>query len=418
MDELQARFRARRSLQTEMNLAKQPYPEFEDLEFERSDFESSNEDAQQGDINVVEMPYRQQQEAPSEAPSQGSTTKRKSAAKRKPATPPQKAFSFRQMRDGHQQPYIDELKRLEAQAERINQLLAERKRKKAQAEQDALTSDAASGSTAAAPSKKKATRSSKQTPRSPQREVSPMPAQDDDTAALEAQAERIKQLLRELETALVEGEPTASGDAIAPGSTHNHTPPSSSTAGVQPLSESGVDAFGTSTYRYGANGQPVTTKQPPLSLNTEQKAQQEATETAQALRSLASREAGRGLGEDSIAAGYPEVQRGRSRASHSPLGPSSVRRYGLQLRQLLQLPPKSVDKLGDAVLWIVLAAAIRVGARLVLAMVPVLTPVFMVLMFAPAVLAVYLAMFVPRAGFVSIYRLFLITLGLLLGGRL
>ncbi|MBW4470420.1 MAG: hypothetical protein KME45_08425 [Stenomitos rutilans HA7619-LM2] len=412
MDELQARFRARRSLQTEMHLAKQPYPEFED-----SEFEGSNEGAQQGDANVVEMPHRQKTEAPSEAPAQGSTTKRKPVAKRKSATPLPKAFSFRQMRDGHQQPYIDELKRLEAQAERINQLLAERKRKKAQAEQDALTGDAAPGSAAASPSKKKATRSSKHSPRSPQREVPPMPAQDDDTEALEAQAERIKQLLQELETALIEGEPTAQ-DAIAPGNTRDRTQSGSATSVVQPPPASGVEAFGTSIYRYGANGKPVPANQPPLSLHSDQKAQQEATETAQALRSLASRDGGRALVEPSMISGYPEVRRGRSRTSQSPLGFFSVRRYGLQLRQLLQLPQKSIDKIGDAVLWIVLAAAIRVGSRLLLAMVPALTPVFLVLMFAPAALAVYLALFVPRAGFVSIYRLFLIMLGLLLGGRL
>lgn len=414
MDELKARFRARRSLPTEMNLAKQPYPDFED-----SDFEDANEGGQQSDVNVVEMPQRQKQEALSDTPTQGSTPKRKAAAKRKPATPPQKAFPFRQMRDGHQQPYIDELKRLEAQAERINQLLAERKRKKAQAEDAARTADGSPAPVGSA-SKKKATRSSKQPSRSLQREVSPMPAQDDDTAALEAQAERIKQLLRELESALIEGEPTLSEEAIAPdNASHGNTSQRmQSNAPPQPPLASGVEAFSTGTYRYGANGQPTVANQPPLSLNTDQKAQQEATETAQALRYLASRDGARALVEPSIAAGYPEVRRGRSRTPQSAPGLFSLRRYGAQLRQWLQVPQKSVDKVGDAVLWIVLAAAVRVGARFLLTMVPALTPVFGVLMFAPAVLAVYLVMFVPRTGFVSIYRLFLIMLGLLLGGRL
>lgn len=90
----------------------------------------------------------------------------------------------------------------------------------------------------------------------------------------------------------------------------------------------------------------------------------------------------------------------------------------MRLRQLLQVPQTSFDRVGDAVLWIVLAVVIRVGARLLLALLPALTPIFVVLMFAPAILAVYLAMFVPRAGFVSVYRLFLMMLGLLIGGRL
>ncbi|HEY9883741.1 MAG TPA: hypothetical protein V6C98_09065, partial [Thermosynechococcaceae cyanobacterium] len=59
----------------------------------------------------------------------------------------------------------------------------------------------------------------------------------------------------------------------------------------------------------------------------------------------------------------------------------------------------------------------RVGAQFLLVQVPALAPMLLVLMFAPAVGAVYLAMCVPKVGFVPIYRLFLIMLGLLLGGR-
>jgi len=151
------------------------------------------------------------------------------------------------------------------------------------------------------------------------------------------------------------------------------------------------------------------------------RAQHEATETAQALRYLASRDLGREQVDPSIA-GTSQTggrrSRDRGRPPRTVQGSLPTRRYGLQLRRFLHMPQKPFDKVGDAVLWIVLAAAIRVGARFLLAMVPALTPVFVLLMFAPAALAVYLAMFVPRAGFVSIYRLFLIMLGLLLGGRL
>jgi hypothetical protein len=77
-----------------------------------------------------------------------------------------------------------------------------------------------------------------------------------------------------------------------------------------------------------------------------------------------------------------------------------------------------MDRLGDAVLWIVVAAVVRVGSRFLIATYPAYSFLFIALMLAPAILAVYLAVFVPKAGFVSVYRLFLIMLGLLLGGKL
>lgn len=412
MDELQARFRAIRSLPTDMNLAKQPYPEFEHLE----------DGQRQGEANVVELPSRQADASLSDAPPAQRTAKRKqgSVAKRKPETA-QKAFPFRQLRDGHQQPYIDEFKRLEAQAERINQLLAERKRKKAQAEPAGALTDGDSLPPAASAPKKKATRGSRQTPRSP-REVSPMPAPDDDTEALEAQAERIKQLLKALEIALVESEAMPHSGAIAPSIADEQVQTSHpAAAGAQSPSAVDEEVFTSGTYRHGANARPFAANQQHVTHSTDQKAQHEATETAQALRYLASRDLGREQVDPSIA-GTSQTGRRRSRDRGRPprtvQGSLPTRLYGLQLRQFLQIPQKPFDKVGDAVLWIVLAAAIRVGARFLLTMFPALTPVFVLLMFAPAALAVYLAMFVPRAGFVSIYRLFLIMLGLLLGGRL
>jgi hypothetical protein len=417
MEELQARFRAIRSLPTDRNLAQQPYPEFDPFDDGQT----------QGDANVVELPSRQVDASPSDPPpTQRSTAKRKqgSTAKRKPEAA-QKAFPFRQMRDGHQQPYIDEFKRLEAQAERINQLLAERKRKKTEAEQSVELPDGDSLPPAGSAPKKKTTRGSRQTPRSPQREVSPMPAPDDDTVALEAQAERIKQLLQALETALVEGEAMPQTGAIDPGQVENqHQISHAAASAAQSPLASGVESAASSTYRGGATARPLAANQQHVTHSTDQKAQYEATETAQALRYLASRDVSRELGreqvEPSISASSPDARRSmaRSRTPRPAPGLLSIRRHGLHLRQLLQMPQKPFDKVGDAVLWIVLAAAIRVGARLLLAMFPALTPVLVLLMFAPAALAVYLAMFVPRAGFVSIYRLFLIMLGLLLGGRL
>ena len=421
MDELHARVRSFRASPTELNVAKQPYPELGD----------SDTALRQGEANVVEMPNRQTHEAfvpQSSEPSQTqrSTAKRKqTAAKRKPAAANSKALSFRQMRDGHQQPYIDELKRLEAQAERINQLLADRKRKQARAEQPETSTHHDSLLDADKPSSKKKTsksarQSSRPASRSPQREVPPMPARDDDTEALEAQAVRIKQLLQALETAIAEGETLPHDGSIAQhSSTEDPVQPANPEVKVA-VPPSGVEPFNSSTYRYSATTLPTGSQKQTSIGATDPKAQQEAAETAQALRYLASREAV----EPAIAAPRQEPRRHtgrshepRSSASSSSVTVSSIRRYGLKLRQFLQMPHTSLHRVRDAVLWIVLAAAIRVGARLLLIQVPALAPVLLVLMFAPAAAAVYLAMCVPKAGFVSIYRLFLIMLGLLLGGR-
>jgi hypothetical protein len=82
------------------------------------------------------------------------------------------------------------------------------------------------------------------------------------------------------------------------------------------------------------------------------------------------------------------------------------------------MPQKPLDRLGDAALWIAIAAVVRVSTRWLLTAHPVLTPAIVLLMLAPVAIALYLSVCEPKAGFVPIYRLFLILLGLLLGGRL
>jgi hypothetical protein len=76
-----------------------------------------------------------------------------------------------------------------------------------------------------------------------------------------------------------------------------------------------------------------------------------------------------------------------------------------------------MEWISDAALWIAVAAAVRVGAKLIVQVMPALSPIVLILMLAPAIAAVILAIFVPRVGWVSLYRLFLVMLGLLLGGR-
>jgi hypothetical protein len=55
--------------------------------------------------------------------------------------------------------------------------------------------------------------------------------------------------------------------------------------------------------------------------------------------------------------------------------------------------------------------------RFSLMMVPGLSPVFTLLMLTPALVAVILVLFFPRMGWVPIYRLFLLTLGLLIASK-
>ena len=89
----------------------------------------------------------------------------------------------------------------------------------------------------------------------------------------------------------------------------------------------------------------------------------------------------------------------------------------LRIWQFLELPSKPIDRLGNAAVWIAASVVFRVGSRYLLSAFPVLSPVFTLLMLAPAVLAVFLAVFVPKTGWVPFYRLFLIMLGLFIGGK-
>lgn len=392
MDELHVRVKAVRS--PPLNLVKQPHPVDDPAGAQI-----------QGEASVVEMPLRQAPEAPLQAEqSQRSAPRRKQSTVTQPrAAATSQMFSFQQMRDGHQQPYMDELKRLEAQAERINQLLADRKRKQARAEQSvALTTDQPLIEANAA-RKKKAPKRARPS-RSLQQEVPPMPAPDDDTE-VSAQAERIKQLLQELETALVE-EALPPGNAIEP-----NVQDQAQAADLASEARSHPDVAFVGTYRYGADALPPIDQ---IIVGTTEPTQQEATKTAQALRSLTSREPL----ELAINAPSRPLRHHprRSRDQRSSASPF-MRRHRLRLRQFFQIPQTSLDRVGDAVLWIVLAAASRMGAQLLLVPFPALAPVLLTLMLVPAAFAVYLALYVPKVGFVSIYRLFLIMLGLLLGGR-
>jgi hypothetical protein len=84
----------------------------------------------------------------------------------------------------------------------------------------------------------------------------------------------------------------------------------------------------------------------------------------------------------------------------------------------LELPRKPIDRLSDAALWIATFAIVRVASRYVLTVFPMLAPIFLGAMLAPAIAAVCLIVCVPKAGWIAYYRLFLIMVGFLVGGKL
>ena len=145
-------------------------------------------------------------------------------------------------------------------------------------------------------------------------------------------------------------------------------------------------------------------------------ADQEAAQMAETLRQLAEK-----ARSTSAVPSAPDWQPSREFQSQRPQAPHprrSRRQRRLRRLDLLQLPQRPVDRGVDAVIWIVLAALGRVVVRLLLAVFPALSPLAIGLMAIPAAIGLFLLLFVPKAGYLPVYRLFLITLGLLLGGKL
>lgn len=151
----------------------------------------------------------------------------------------------------------------------------------------------------------------------------------------------------------------------------------------------------------------------------QQQAKQDAWQTAAELRSLNhpeyvayGRESLSGLGSQD----HPTFRQKPIAASSSSQLPSFPWRY-LGLGTFLEIPRKPIERISDGALWILTGAIVRILSRSILMMLPALSPVLTLLMLTPAMLAVLLVLFVPRVGWVPYYRLFLITLGLLVGGK-
>ncbi|MGV0023692.1 hypothetical protein [Phormidesmis priestleyi] len=84
----------------------------------------------------------------------------------------------------------------------------------------------------------------------------------------------------------------------------------------------------------------------------------------------------------------------------------------------LELPQKPIARLLDALLWTLAAAGLRIGLNFLVGMIPFLAMPIGLLMFGPAIAAAYLGFFVPRSSPGLLYRLLLVTFGLLIGGKL
>ncbi|WP_421659351.1 hypothetical protein [Leptothermofonsia sp. ETS-13] len=421
MEELQARIKAIRALRTEMNLARQPDSELLD---------ASEADCQ-GEASIVEMPERALDTAEETRPVSRSRRKSQSSSKRKSQTPASKQkplVPFRQLRE-NQQPFMDDLKRLEAQAERINQILAERSRPQYQQEQpddepEMRSQATPAGRTRSSPGIKQSSKGSKQANRSyDEGEELQMAALDDeDTENLKIQAERIHQLLAELE------ETIRQAGAIAQEPQRITNSPRTVTEGENRLRRL-QDSSPILEYRRSPEpstqfqARQVQTQPQGMPQKNVKRAVQEAAETAQALRYLTNRESSSMPNGTFNGNSYSQLPHSEAfwqkfpQPHYAPQSQFSIKRLGL-LQALFQVPQKPIDKLGDAVLWIVLSAVVRVGFQFLMMTYSAYSPLIIGLMLAPAALAVYLAIFAPKAEPVSVYRLFLIMLGLLLGGKL
>lgn len=272
------------------------------------------------EAKVVEWPARLlQKDLIEDATVTSSSRKRKSPNGRKRkevaiSIQPRSAQVFRQVREGSDPLSVEEVKRLEAYADRINQLLEERASRR----------------------------------------------QQENAPSLKHKAEHVQQLLTEMPA------PLQTGSITAP-----------------PLKSS-------------------------LPSQDWQRSEQEAEKAAQVLRQLNHREP--------LNSGF--VRPTNSRPARFNPRANWQNRWSLKVGQLLQVPAKPIDRVGDAMLWAVLAAVVRVGGKLLTAAHPVFGPLALLLMIAPAAIALFLACSAPRAGVISFYRLFLIMLGFVIGGKL
>lgn len=85
---------------------------------------------------------------------------------------------------------------------------------------------------------------------------------------------------------------------------------------------------------------------------------------------------------------------------------------------VLGLPRKPVGIAIDAGIWVLAATGLRIAMNYAALQVPIFLVVVNVLIFLPVLVAAYAALFVPQINQVGIYRLLLVTVGLIVGGLL
>lgn len=229
----------------------------------------------------------------------------------------------------------------------------------------------------------------------------------------EAQAVRVNQLSADLQAAM--SRLKALSDEAAPSeppvrrSQPSHHRPQAST--VRSHSSSAPQANSTKSPERQAPASRTTGESSPQASTSSAEftqAKQDATSTAQLLRRLKRRQ--------------------RRLARTSGQKPVRARRrkyriqFGSQLWQGIQAglrPPESwAELLSDAVVWVAIAAALRVGLKLLINIYPVLAIPVVLLLVTPAMLIAYQVVFDTKSGSLWGYRLLLVVAGLLLGGRL
>ncbi len=108
----------------------------------------------------------------------------------------------------------------------------------------------------------------------------------------------------------------------------------------------------------------------------------------------------------------------RSTHSRRPLERRRRSPISRVIQQCLKFPDQPNAVAIDAALWVLASAGLRIGLNALVHAVPILAIPINLLIFAPALIAAYSALFMPSVDRVAVYRLLLITLGLFVGGRL
>ncbi|UIE39558.1 hypothetical protein [Leptodesmis sichuanensis] len=302
--------------------------------------------------------------------------KSSSASQRKTKSTASKAKASKSMRSttsGNPQLFVDELQKLEAQADRINRILAERAKKKEQ----------------------------------------------EQSQSIQAQSISDKHIQALHHPHLHESQSIS--DRSVPSRQAMFSPQQPQEPSIPPKIEWPSPKFPGQEER----GSPVSQSWNPqfyeerMDSRQQQQAKQDAWQAAQELRYLNQSGHTPYGGE-----GFPglEEQDRLPFQQKSTITGSAARSSGFFLRHLgwerfLDIPRRPMERISDGVLWIVAGAIVRLIARSILVVLPSLSPVVTLLMLTPAMLAVFLVFFVPRMGWVPFYRLFLITLGLLIGSK-